>query len=61
MCKSLLTGAQVIEHDGMFKVLYKGYTIFRSLGKNESIMLSLSKEQCNQLLEETSVTYKKQA
>lgn len=61
MFKSLLTGAQVIEHDGMFKVLYKGYTIFRSLGKNEAIMLSLSREKCNQLLEETSITYKKQA
>ena len=61
MFKSLLTGAQVIEHDGMFKVLYKGYTIFRSSGKNESIMLSLSREQCDELLDQTAITYKKQA
>ena len=61
MFKSLLTGAQVIEHDGMYKVLYKGYTIFRSLGKNESIMLSLSRTDCEQLLDQTAVTYKKQA
>lgn len=61
MFKSLLTGAQVIEHDGMYKVLYKGYTIFRSPGKNESVMLSLCRDQCDELLEETAITYKKQA
>ena len=61
MFKSLLTGAQVIEHDGMFKVLYKGYTIFRSLGKNEAIMLSLSRTDCELLLDQTATTYKKQA
>ena len=61
MFKSLLTGAQVIEHDGMYKVLYKGYTIFQSLSKNESMMLSLSQTDCKELLDQTATTYKKQA
>lgn len=61
MFKSRLTGAQVIEHEGLYKLIYKGYTIFTSTRVNESIMLSISREDCERLLDQTAITYKKQA
>lgn len=61
MFKSHLTGAQVLEVNDTYTVLYKGYSIKTTKSKTEAIMASICRERCEELLEEKSCTYQKSA
>ena len=61
MFKSYLTGAQVLELGESYNLIYRGYTILKTDMKTLAIMTAISQERCDELLEEKTSTYLKQA
>ena len=59
MFKSSLTGAQVLELDESYTLIYRGYTILKTDMKNQAIMTAICQERCDELLEEKTSTYLK--
>lgn len=61
MFKSYLTGAQVLELNESYTLIYRGYTILKTDMKTQAIMTAISQERCEELLEQKTSTYLKQA
>jgi len=61
MFKSHLTGAQVLELDEEYNLIYRGYTIFKTDMKSTAIMTAIDLEKCNELFDEKTKAHLKQA
>ena len=61
MFKSHLTGAQVLELDESYTLIYRGYTILKTDMKSTAIMTAIDLEKCDELFEEKTNAYLKQA
>ena len=61
MFKSVLTGALVLEKEGVYTIIYRGYSILQTDNIATAKMTAISRVDCDKLFEEKTHTYLKQA